>query len=57
MRRTDAVCCARYERPRRPTDKCDELAPLHSITSSARCRNDSDGLKPRALAVLRLIIS
>ena len=31
--------------------------PRRLITSSARCRNDSGGLKPRALVVLRLTIS
>jgi hypothetical protein len=33
------------------------LPPLHSITSSARSRNDSGIVDPRAFAVLRLIAS
>src|SRR5262249_11565557 len=33
-----AACCPRASGPRsrRPAEQCDELAPLHSITSSAR---------------------
>src|SRR5262249_16976844 len=34
-----------------------ELAPLHSITSSARSRNDSGMVKPSAFAALRLTTS
>src|SRR5260370_22957728 len=50
---------ARRERPRygRPAEQRDELAPLHSITSSARRRNDSGIGRLIALAVLRLIAS
>src|SRR4029079_14875618 len=45
------------ERPRsRTTDQRDELAPPHSITSSARARNDSGIVRPSAFAVLRLMI-
>jgi hypothetical protein len=39
----------------RPASKCDELAPLHSITSSARAMSDGGTLRPIALAVLRFI--
>src|SRR5262249_23042458 len=48
---------ARRERPRRrPTaDDPDELAPLHSITSSARASSVGGTSRPSALAVLRLI--
>src|SRR5262245_31736569 len=35
----------------------DELAPLHSITSSARISNDAGIVRPSVLAVLRLIVS
>ena len=46
----------RRDRPaRRAAEQRDELAPLHSITSSARASNDGGKVKPRALAVLRLI--
>ena len=37
-----------------PPDKGDELAPLHSITSSARSKIDVGTSMPSALAVLRL---
>src|SRR5262245_1897041 len=45
------------ERPRgcRAAEQRDELATFHSITSSARDRNDSGIVSPRALAVVRLI--
>src|SRR5262249_47045723 len=48
---------ARRERPRRrrPADQGDELAPLHSISSSARSRNDSGIVRPSPLAVVRLM--
>src|SRR5262249_26081573 len=36
------------------TEPHDELAPPHSITSSARTRNDSGMLNPSALAVVTL---
>jgi hypothetical protein len=42
---------------RRSTDKRYELAPPHSITSSARAINDCGTLRPSVLAVLRLIAS
>jgi hypothetical protein len=49
-------------RPRREWPRCgraaeqrDELAPLHSITSSAMASIPGGKLKPNALAVLRLI--
>src|SRR5262249_46826064 len=50
-------------RPRRDRPRCrgaaeqrDELATPHSITSSARNRNDSGIVRPSALAVVRLMI-
>src|SRR5262249_42086696 len=47
---------ARRERPRRrAAEERDELAPPHSITSSARKRNDSGIFRPNAFAVLTLI--
>src|SRR5262249_41463307 len=43
-------------RPRgRAAEQRDELAPLHSITSSARRRKDSGIVSPIALAVVRLM--
>src|SRR5262245_55444732 len=39
---------------RHAAEQRDELAALHSITSSARSRNDSGILRPSALAVVRL---
>src|SRR5262245_48098038 len=48
----------RRERPsRRAAEQCDELAPSHSITSSARSRIDVGNSTPSALAVLRLMTS
>ena len=47
--------CARSAQPRRSTDKRDELAPPHSITSSASCWRCTGTSKPSALAVVRLI--
>src|SRR5207248_7231367 len=49
----------RVQRPYcdRCTQQRDELAPLHSITSSARSRNDSGIVIPSALAVLRFTTS
>src|SRR5262249_56163179 len=49
-------CTLLRARPERPRDgctaeQCDELAPLHSITSLARGRNDSGIVKPSVLAV------
>src|SRR5262245_40311103 len=50
-----ALLRARRERPsRRAAEKRDELAPLHSITSSARARRVGGTSRPSALAVLRL---
>src|SRR5262249_44298662 len=48
---------ARRERPRdrRATEQRDEVAAVHSITSSARARSLSGIWRPSALAVLRLI--
>src|SRR5262249_6614465 len=44
------------ERPRRrAAEHRDELAPLHSITSSARASKLSGTVRPSAFAVLRLI--
>src|SRR5262249_2981060 len=50
---------ARRERPRRDdaTEQRDELAPPHSITSSASAISLSGIERPSALAVLRLITS
>src|SRR6266481_371596 len=44
-------------RRRRATEQRDELAALHSITSSARSKNDSGTFSPIAFAVVRLIVS
>src|SRR5206468_8594548 len=58
-----ALLRACRERPRGCACSCrDEIAapdviPLHSITSSARKRNDSGMISPIALAVLRLTTS
>src|SRR5215813_13207194 len=55
---TLALLRARRERPRRRTaKKSDELAPPHSITSSARASSAGEISRPSALAVLRLITS
>src|ERR1700733_3091540 len=35
----------------------DEVAPFHSLTSSARAMSEGDTVRPSALAVLRLITS
>ena len=50
---------ARRERPRRrrAAEQRDELAPLHSITSSARASSVGGTSRPSALAVLRLMTS
>src|SRR5262245_21198820 len=47
------------KRPRRlrAAEQRDELAPLHSITSSARSRNESGIVRPSPLAVVRLMTS
>src|SRR5262249_44406118 len=44
-------------RDRRAAEQRDELAPLHSITSSARPTSGSGTLRPSALAVFRLMIN
>src|SRR5262249_34034671 len=47
---------ARRARPRcRAAEQCDEIAARHSITSSARDRNDSGIVRPSGLAVVRLM--
>src|SRR5262249_35991358 len=48
---------ARRERQcrRRAAEQRDELAPPHSITSSARASSDGDTSRPSPFAVLRLI--
>src|SRR5262249_45769612 len=49
---------SRRERPgRRAAKQRDELAPLHSITSSARASRDGGTVRPSASAVLRLMTS
>src|SRR5262245_35733945 len=50
---------ARRERPhcRSAAEQNDELAPFHSITSSARASNGAGTSRPSAFAVLRLITS
>src|SRR5216683_215011 len=57
--KTNAGLPARRKRPRhcRAAEKRDELAPFHSITSSARTRIDVGIVMPSAFAVLRLTIS
>src|SRR6187455_1060500 len=52
-----ALLCPRGKRPcrHRAAEKRDELAPSHSITSSATARSLSGTSIPSALAVLRLI--
>src|SRR5262249_9764782 len=53
-------CCllrARRERPRHAAaEQRYELAPVHWITSSARSRNASGIVRPRTLAVVRLMV-
>src|SRR6516165_8205481 len=52
------LLCARRERPRgRAAEQRDEVAPRHSITSSARARKDSGIVKPIAFAALTLTTS
>src|SRR5262249_30169974 len=50
---------AGHQRPhhRRASEKLDELAPPHSITSSARDSSDCGTERPSALAALRLMTS
>src|SRR5215469_4000391 len=45
----------RHHRPRRSAPECcDELAPFHSMTSSARASSEAGTVRPSAFAVLRL---
>jgi len=51
-----AGCCARAASGHvatAPPEQRDEFAPLHSITSSARCWKNIGTSRPSALAVLR----
>src|SRR5262249_20061739 len=50
---------SRRKRPHRasPAEKRDELAPSHSITSSASCWRCTGTSRPKALAAVRLIVS
>src|SRR5215510_10811810 len=51
-----ALLRAHRERPRRRSaEQRDERAPLHSINSSARSRNDSGIVSPSPLAAVRLM--
>ena len=53
-----ALLRARRERPRRrAAEQRDELAALHSITSSARASSVGGISRPSAFAVFRLITS
>src|SRR5262249_21838637 len=54
-----ALLRAHFEGPRchRAAEQRDELAPPHSITSSARASRVGGTSRPRAFAVLRLITS
>src|SRR5262249_30937025 len=54
-----ALLRAHRERPRdrRAADERDELAPLHSITSSAMASTPGGIIRPSSLAVFRLITS
>src|SRR5208282_3612160 len=47
---------ARRERPQghRPAEKCEEVPPSHSMTSSAKARSDCGIVSPSDCAVLRL---
>ena len=57
MRRIRSACCARAASGHAAARQRDELAPHHSITSSARARKVSGILKSIPLAALRLTIS
>src|SRR5215510_8310770 len=46
-----------WPRVSRATHQRDEIAPLHSITSSARASTEAGTSSPSALALLRLITS
>src|SRR5262249_18719147 len=55
---TALLLCRRDEWPRRrAAETRDELAPFHSITSSARASRECGTSRPSALAVLRLMTS
>src|SRR5215510_9655079 len=55
--RCRSLLCPRRNRPRRRSaEKRHELAPLHSITSSASASNFAGISSPSDLAVLRLIV-
>src|SRR5262245_34229886 len=52
------LLCASSQRPNyRAAEKCDELAPSHSITSLASASSVGGTARPSAFAVLRLMIS
>src|SRR5882757_9774644 len=48
-------CAYTMKRGERATEQCNELAPLHSITSSAATSSVCGTVRPSVLAVLRLI--
>src|SRR5215470_10825347 len=51
------LLCLRVDRPRRrAAQQRDELAALHSITSSARASRVGGTVRPSAFAVVRLIM-
>jgi len=53
-----ALLRLRHERPRhRAADESDEVAPPHSITSSARASTDGGTVSPSILAVCMLMTS
>ena len=57
-RQPKAVVAPRTEpRDRRGAEKCDQISPSHSITSSAAARSVRGTVRPSALAVLRLMIT
>ena len=51
------LLCARSERPRgcSAAEQCNERAPFHSITSSARASSDGGTVRPSVLAVWALM--
>jgi len=49
-----SACCARRQRPRCAAEQRDELAFVHSITSSARASSIGGISRPSVLAVLGL---
>src|SRR6476469_3260999 len=50
-------CAYTMKRGERTTEQRDELAPSHSITSSARASSDGGTSRPRTFAAVRLITS